>query len=81
MKNNHINLRNQFKFLKYFGTKYSWMIAAEKCEEYGMTLPHLQNERKTREFITYTLNDYELPTYALFVGLVNKVRYEPTNQC
>ena len=39
-----------------------------------MTLPHLENVRRTREFVSYMLNEYALPTYVMFLGLVTKVR-------
>ena len=65
--------KNKFKLLKFAGMKYPWMMAAEKCHQYGMTLPHLQNEGKTREFILYILNKYALPIFTLLVGLVTKV--------
>ena len=73
MRVDDVYFKSKFKLLKFAGMKYSWMMAAEKCQEYGITLPHLQNKRKTREFILFILNEYALPIYALFVGLVTKV--------
>ena len=73
MSDYDIYFKNKFQLLKFAGMKFSWMMAAEKCHQYGMTLPHLQNEEKTREFILYIHNKYVLPIYTLFVGLVTKV--------
>ena len=64
---------NDFKQLLFYENKYSWAMAAAQCKEYGMILPHFQNEKSTREFVSFILNEYMLPTYALFIGLVKKV--------
>ena len=64
----------KYKLLNFIKSKFSWRMATSKCQEFGMTLPHLENERKTKEFVAYILNEYALPPYAMFVGLVTKVR-------
>ena len=55
-KDDDVYFKSKFKLLAFSAMKYSWMMAAEKCYEYGMTLPHLENERKTNEFVLYIHN-------------------------
>ena len=38
-----------------------------------MTLPYLQNEKLTMEFVSYILTKNVLPMYTIFVGLIIKV--------
>ena len=62
------------KLLNFTSREFSWTMAAEKCNELGMTLPHLKDEETTREFVMHILEKYILPIYALFIGLMKKVR-------
>ena len=50
-------------------------MAIAKCQEFGMTLPQLENERKTRDLVYYLMNEYDLPVLVIFVALVTKVRF------
>ena len=65
---------NRIKLLS-FTSPYSWMMAIEKCNEYGMSLPHFSESETIKEFIMYILHKYSLPTYLLFIGLTKKVCY------
>ena len=56
-----------------FSKEYSWSMAAYKCKRQGMLLPHMKNEKSTLELVLFLLDNYVLPTYALFVGLLMKV--------
>ena len=49
-------------------------MALEKCKQFNMTLPHLESAKSTREFVAYIMDQYTLPMYAIFVGLVKKVK-------
>ena len=74
IKNQTETFKTRYKLINFAELNYSWTMAADKCKEFGMTLPHLENEKTTREFVSYILNEYALLIYALFVGLVRKVR-------
>ena len=63
----------RFKLLTFSFHEFSWVMAAAKCQEYGMTLPHLKNQEMTEQFVIYILDKYILPTYVLFIGLLKKV--------
>ena len=65
--------RSKIKSLHFAEQEFSWEMAAAKCREYHMTLPHLQNEDSTQELMLRIQNDYMTPIYAIFVGLVTKV--------
>ena len=41
IRNDDVYFKSKFKLLKFAGMKYSWIMATETCQEYGMTLPHL----------------------------------------
>ncbi len=56
-----------------FSKEYSWSMAAYKCKRQGMLLPHMKDEKSTLELALFLLDNYVLPTYALFVGLLKKV--------
>lgn len=71
--NNYTNFRETLKLLQYVDSKYSWVMAAAKCKEYNMTLPHFESERSTKKFVSYILNEFTLPTYSLFIALIYKV--------
>ena len=58
--------KTKYKLLNFVKLKYSWRMAAAKCQESGMTLPHLENEKRTKELISYILNEYALPAYVMF---------------
>ena len=75
VKYNDLILKTKYKLLNFASLKYSWRMATAKCHEYEMTLPHLENEQRTREFVSYILKGYALPVYAMFIGLVKKVRF------
>ena len=68
----HQEYNKKYKLLIY-SHHYSWIMAAEECKLRGMTLPHLENERKTNEFVKFALDAHVLPTLALYVGLITKV--------
>ena len=70
---NHFDKR--IKLLRFTFT-HSWAMAAEKCNKYGMSLPHFSDEKSITEFTMYVLNKYSLPTYFLFIGLTRKVCFE-----
>ena len=74
-KHNDNQLKSKYKLLNFAKVKYSWRMATAKCQEFGMTLPHLENERRIRELVSYMLNKYALPAYVMFVGLVTKDVY------
>ena len=63
----------RFKFLTFSFLEFSWAMAAVKCQEYGMTLPHLKNQEMMEQFVMYILDKYLFPTYVLFIGLLKKV--------
>ena len=64
----------RLKLLNFTSHEFSWIMAAEKCKEHGMTLPHLKDEETTQEFVIHVLEKYILPIYVLFIGLMKKVR-------
>ena len=64
----------RLKLLNFTSHEFSWIMAAEKCKEHGMTLPHLKGEETTQEFVIHLLEKYILPIYVPFIGLMKKVR-------
>lgn len=69
----HFNkFQSTLKLLQYVDEKYSWEMAATKCKDFGMSLPHFYNERSTRQFVSFILNQFPLPTHSLFIGLIYK---------
>ena len=73
VKYNNYKFKNRYKLLNFAKWKYSWIMAKAKCQEYGMTLLHLQNERRTRELVSYIFDAYALPSHVMFIGLIRKV--------
>ena len=69
-----MNFEKQFKLINIGKENYSWWKSAELCKNiYNMTLPHLQNQKLTMEFVSYILTKNVLPMYTIFVGLIMKV--------
>ncbi len=66
--------QRKLQLLQFAEIKHSWVMAVTKCKEYGMTLPHFKSEKFMRQFVSYILNKFTLPIYALFVGMLYKVR-------
>ena len=64
----------RLKLLNFTSREFSWTMAAAKCNEIGMTLPHLKDAETTRQFVIHVLEKYILPIYVLFIGLMKKVR-------
>ena len=73
VKYNNYRFKNRYKLLNFAKWKYSWIMAKVKCQEYGMTLLHLQNERRTRQLVSYIFDEYALPSHVMFIGLIRKV--------
>ncbi len=79
-KRNKYNLKTRLKFhknikmLNFSRNVFSWSLAIQQCNKYGMTLPQLKDEKTTMELVFYLLDNNILPTYALYVGLMKKVR-------
>ena len=67
------NFDKRLRLLNFTSHEFSWTMAAVKCKELGMTLPHLKDEETTRQFVIHVLEKYVLPIYALFIGLIKKV--------
>ena len=72
-KNKGLYYQRKIKSLHFAAQHFSWEMAAAKCREYHMTLPHLRDEGSTQELVLHVQNDYLPPMYAMFVGLVTKV--------
>ena len=69
-----MSFEKQFKLINIVKQNYSWWRAAELCKnKYNMTLPRLQNEKLTMEFVSYILTKNVLILYTIFVGLIIKV--------
>ncbi len=79
-KRNKYNLKTRLRFhknikmLNFSRNVFSWSLAIQQCNKHGMTLPQLKDEKTTMELVFYLLDNNILPTYALYVGLMKKVR-------
>ena len=54
-------------------TKFSWKMAAERCQQDNKILPYFQNRKSALEFAMRILNYVDYPTFATFAGLISKV--------
>lgn len=57
--------------------KYSWIMAAKMCHQQGTSLPHFQDDKSTRSFVSSTMDEFPIPVYTLFVGLLARVSHCP----
>lgn len=71
---NFRKFKKTLKLLKYFDKQFSWQMAAATCKENKMTLPHFSTERIMKQFVSYILNEFSLPTYLVFIGLSFQVK-------
>ena len=44
-----------FQLINIGEFNYSWLVAEKMCKQNNMRLPHLQNEKSTKQFVSYVL--------------------------
>ena len=73
VKQNSYRFKTSYSLLNFSKWKYSWIMANAKCQEYGMTFIHSQNER-TIELVSHIFDENALPSYIMSIVLFRKVR-------